>query len=322
MNVLIIGGTGFLGYHATHEFLRRGHTVTVVARRPPAPDLFPASVTVKLADLNRLPDEEVRALASGKDAVVYAAGVDAATPVTGPSAFDFFYQENAVATKRFFTLARQSGVKRGVLINSYFSYFDKTWPEMGLSEHHPYIRSRREQVKESLAASLPDLELMILELPWVFGATPGRPPKWKFFVNYVRSPWPLLFCAGGTNMAAISTVTRAIVHAIEHGQGGATYLVGGENLTWTDFLARLSKITGTHKPIITVPTQLVRFLIRIYQALHSLRGKEGGLRPAQFVDFLTAKSFFDPDPAQLALGYEPGELEQALQDTVRAATGS
>ena len=34
--MLIIGGTGFLGYHATLELLTRGHEVTVVGL-PPAP---------------------------------------------------------------------------------------------------------------------------------------------------------------------------------------------------------------------------------------------------------------------------------------------
>ncbi len=33
MRVLIIGGTGFLGYHATRELSERGHDVTAVGLR-------------------------------------------------------------------------------------------------------------------------------------------------------------------------------------------------------------------------------------------------------------------------------------------------
>ena len=75
MNVLVIGGTGFVGYHAVQEFLRRGHCVTVLALPPmPTDDLLPPDVIIRLADLNELPDEDVRALLQGQDALVYGQG--------------------------------------------------------------------------------------------------------------------------------------------------------------------------------------------------------------------------------------------------------
>jgi nucleoside-diphosphate-sugar epimerase len=213
-----------------------------------------------------------------------------------------------------------AGVKRGVLLNSYFSYFDRTRPEMHLADNHPYIRSRREQAKESLAASLPDLELMVLELPWVFEATPGRPPSWKFFVKYAQSPWPLFFTEGGTNMIAVPHVAQAIVNAIEHGKGGETYLVGDENVTWREFLTRLSKLAGKPKNVITIPTPLARLLIGGFQMFRTLQGKSGGLVPGKFVGFQTSNTFFDPAPSRQALGYGQGGLDQAFQDTIRAAS--
>ncbi len=77
MHVLVVGGTGFLGYHAVEEFLRRHYLVTVLALPPlPTPDLLPAKVVTKLVDLNSLDDDNLRRLLEGKDAVVYAAGAD------------------------------------------------------------------------------------------------------------------------------------------------------------------------------------------------------------------------------------------------------
>lgn len=75
--VFIVGGTGFLGYHAVRELLKRGHQVTILALPPlPAVGLFPAGVKIQLADLNTLTDDEVTNLLRGQDAVVYAAGAD------------------------------------------------------------------------------------------------------------------------------------------------------------------------------------------------------------------------------------------------------
>ena len=77
MQCLIIGGTGFLGYHAALELLRRGHRVSVLALPPlSAADLLPPQVQVTLADLNVLSDADLQALLAGHDAVVYAAGAD------------------------------------------------------------------------------------------------------------------------------------------------------------------------------------------------------------------------------------------------------
>ncbi len=36
MNVFMVGGTGFLGYHAVRELQKRGHRVTLLAL-PPLP---------------------------------------------------------------------------------------------------------------------------------------------------------------------------------------------------------------------------------------------------------------------------------------------
>lgn len=60
--------------------------------------------------------------------------------------------------------------------SSYFAYFDRIWPEMRLAEHHPYIRSRKGQEAQSLEAAMPDLQLCILQLPYIFGSMPGRAP--------------------------------------------------------------------------------------------------------------------------------------------------
>ncbi|MEP7286987.1 MAG: NAD-dependent epimerase/dehydratase family protein [Chloroflexota bacterium] len=321
MNVLIIGGTGFLGYHATKEFIQRGHSVTVLARSPVTiPNLFPPTVQVKLADLNQLSDEAVQELVAGHQAVVYAAGANANRAVPKP-AYDYFYTENVKYTARFFKLARMAGAKRGVLLGSYFCYFDRLWPEMRLAEHHPYIRSRKEQEQESLNAALPDLELMILEIPYVFGAMPGRIPSWSPLIKYVNSPFPLFFTHGGTNMIAAKHVAEAIAGAIEQGTSGERYVIGEENVTWSDLLKRLGEMMGKHKQVITIPTPLVKAILRAVEFRTASRNLEGGLHPGEYAKFQTTNTFFDPAPSRLALNYGQGGLNQAFQDTIRACIG-
>ena len=318
MQILIVGGTGFIGYHAVMEALRRGHQVQVLALPPmPADDLFPQDVEVVLADLNLLSDEDLLEYLNKQDAVVFAAGADDRTIPKVP-AYRFFFEANVLSCQRLFSLARRAEVRRGVLIGSYFAHFDRIWTDMRLSFHHPYIRSRQEQKKRSLEAALPDLELMVLELPYVFGSMPGRIPLWKPLINYIRSPFPLFYTTGGTNMIAVKHVAGAIVGALEKGKGGERYLVGDENVTWVDLLNRLSLMMDCRKRVITLPPFIVHTAMHTIRFYHKLHGKEAGLDPVAFVKIQMMNTFFDPSPSRKKLGYGQGGLDEALQDTVSA----
>jgi nucleoside-diphosphate-sugar epimerase len=316
--VVVIGGTGFLGYYAVKEFIRRGHSVTIVAL-PPLPEegLFPKEVNIILANIDKLDDSSIMDILKGHDAIVFAAGADDRVIPRAP-AYEFFYQANVRSCKRVLSLARQSGIKRGVILSSYFLHFDRTWPEEKLSEHHPYIRSRKEQAQQSMDVSLPDLQLMILELPYIFGSMPGRTPLWKPLIGYINSRYPLFYMRGGTNMIAVEHVGEAIVGAIEKGKAGHSYTVGDENLTWVEFLERILSILGKKKRIVILPTWTVRLGLRLVELHHRLRGRESGLDPVRFAAIQTRNTFFDPAPAAEELGYGRGNLEEAFKDTVEA----
>ena len=47
LNILVLGGTGFLGPHMVREALRRGHTVTLFNRARSNTSLFPDLETIK-----------------------------------------------------------------------------------------------------------------------------------------------------------------------------------------------------------------------------------------------------------------------------------
>jgi len=316
--VIVVGGTGFLGYYAVKEFVRRGHSVTIVAL-PPLPEegLFPKEVNIILANIDKLDDSSIIDILKGHDAIVFAAGADDRVIPRAP-AYEFFYQANVRSCKRVLSLARQSGIKRGVVLSSYFLYFDRIWPEERLSEYHPYIRSRKEQAQQSMDVSMPDLQLMILELPYIFGSMPGRTPLWKPLIDYVNSRYPLFYMRGGTNMIAVEHVGEAIVGAIEKGKGGHSYTVGDENLTWVEFLERILRILGKKKRIVILPTCVVRLMLRVVGLQHRLRGRESGLDPDRFAAIQTRNTFFDPAPTAEELGYGRGNLEEAFKNTLKA----
>ena len=318
MHILIIGGTGFIGYHATLAFHNRGHQVSVLALPPlPVEGIDPPDVEFHLVDMNHLRDADLLSLLHGKDAIVFAAGADDRSLPKAP-AYPFFYRANVASCGRIVKLAREAGVKRGTIIGSYFAHFDRSWPELELKEHHPYIRSRIEQVICAQKAARPGLALTVLELPFVFGAMPGRTPMWAPLIRFLQSPLPLFFPRGGTNMISIEHVAEAIVGAIDFGQAGDIYLVGDENLPYADLLERLMVFTGKKKSILTLPNWITRLGTEGIRMNHWLRGRESGLDPGSFTALLTAETYFDPSTSRVALGYGQGGLDRALKETVEA----
>jgi len=318
MKVLIIGGTGFLGYHATIELLKHDHEVSIVGL-PPAPPsgLFPPVVQIHLCDIAQLADDELISLFRGKDALIFAAGVDDRTTPKKP-AYPFFVKHNVESVKRVFTLARQAGVSRGIVLGSYFAYFDRLWPEMRLAEQHPYIRSRVEQAKTAIAAGQDKMSISILELPYIFGSMPGRVPLWKPLIKYILSPFPLFYPAGGTTCVTVHLVAQAICGAVERGKPGKCYPIGGENLTWVQLLGLIGKLGGGPKKIITLPKWLVKFGALILSLMHMLQGKESGLEPVTFIDLQTKETFIDSGETRAELGYSMEDLTSALVETIRA----
>jgi nucleoside-diphosphate-sugar epimerase len=316
--VFVVGGTGFLGYHAIQEFLAKGWNVTAVGL-PPAPpaDLYPSTVEVVLKNIDLATDAELLDLLRGHDGLVFAAGLDDRHVLMKP-AYDKFYQANVVALKRLLYHAKEAGVKRVVVMGSYFAYFHRVWPELRLAEQHPYIRSRVEQ--EQVATSIPGLDGMVLELPYIFGAmpVPGWKSLWTPLVKYLRAAPMVFYTAGGTACISATVAGRAIVAALARGEAGQCYPISQENLTWREMLMRLAIADQRQVRVVTMPTWAVTAGMFGVMFSHQLQRREGGLDMRYFAKLQTAKTFIDPEIARRALGFELDNLDDAFRKTVDA----
>ena len=178
MNVLIFGGTGLLGSAAAQIFIDRGHHVKTIAL-PPLPEgaPIPKEMEIEFGNFLELSDEQLEAAMTGMDAFVYAAGVDERVEFPAP-VYDAYKKYNIDPVDRCLAMAKKCGVKRCVVLGSYFSWLAKTHPEMDLCAKHPYIRSRIDQEKVAAKYADENMGVGVLELPYIFGTQPGRRPVW------------------------------------------------------------------------------------------------------------------------------------------------
>ena len=255
MKVLIIGGTGLLGSEAAKELIRRGHEVSSIALPPiPTGAQLPPEMDIQFGNYMEMNDDALQERLKGCEGFVFAAGVD--ERIEGPPPiYEMFKKYNITPLERLLRLAKESGVRHAVVCGSYFSHFDKIWPEKQLSRWHPYIRSRREQETMSLSFADEGFDVAVLELPYIFGAQPGRKPVWVFLVEMIRGmKRATLYPKGGTAMVTVRQVGQAIAGALERSRGGRCYPIGYYNMTWKEMLRIVHQYMGCQdKRIVTIP---------------------------------------------------------------------
>jgi len=320
MKIIIVGGTGFLGYHAMLVALERGYSVDALAIDDiELGDWYPGEVNVRYGDVFELSEDELGKHFTGYDSMVYAVGPDDRITPPAPS-YEFFHNRLVVSCGKAVTAARRAGVRKCVILSSYFAYFDRICPEKELSKRHPYIRCRVEQAERAIAAGGDKTAVIILELPYIFGSMPNRIPLWKdvFLDRFLKSKI-IFFPKGGTNMIAVEHVGEAIIGALEQGMHGKRYVVGDENHSYKEMLHMMFSAVGMHKKIINIPRFTAVIAGTVINRRWRKKGLEGGLDARYLMrDILTHDLFFDPSDTAEKLGYGRGGLKESIISTMKA----
>ena len=318
MKIFVVGGTGFLGYHTIQALTKKGHSAVTIALPPmPAPELLPEGVQCELGNMNEMSDDYLVELMRGCDGLVFAAGKDERIVPEAP-AYPFFRKANVDDCVRMIHIGVRAGVKRAVVLNSYFATFARRWPELEMARWHPYVRSRIEQAQEAIAAGGPNMDVMILELPYIFGTMPGRTPLWTIFTDMFLAQRVVYYTSGGSACITAKQVGQAVVGALEQGRAGERYPIGWKNLTWKELYAKFVEYMGVQRKLRHAPKWLAKLFAHNMLARERRKGKEAGSNPVHFMETQCRETFIDPEPAMTELGYEPDDLDAAIADSVRA----
>jgi len=317
--VVVIGGTGLLGYHTTLELVSTGYQVTSVALPPmPAEDLFPDGVTSVLGNITQMSDDEVRELFAGAYAVFYAAGADERITPPAPAA-RFFYVENVLPTQRVARLAREAGVKKFVLYGSYTARFAEEWPDLGYRTRNGYPRVRLLQEEVACMEGAGAMDVMTLRLPYIFGTMPGRMPLWQMFIDLVRSQPEVIPVQGGsTSAVTVGQVAQAAVGAMEHGEHEGRYAINTYDLTYEEFHRIICEELGRDPQQVTVvPFEAVVPALEAFDAQAAEAGLEHGIHMVDSTAFQARAAVTDPAETVDLLHIRDESVPDAIRATLR-----
>lgn len=308
-NVFIAGGTGFLGYYSAQLFLRKGVAVSTIAldEHINENEWFPKEIKLSYGDLFAMSEDEILEKLEGKnfDTFVYGLGPDDRMTPNAP-AYEFFHERLVTQCAKICMAAKRAGIRRCIIMNSYFSHFDRIWNGK-LSANHPYIKCRREQAKTIIELGEEDiLDVMIIELPYIFGEMPGRSPIWKdVFVERFKKMPAIFFPGGGTTSIHVTGVAECIVAAAFNGEHGKSYLPASENIKFKHMIKYMMASAGFPKKFIRIPACVGYLAGLSLISKDKKHGRESGLHLAKIMtDILSKDLFADLEKTKIELKYD------------------
>ena len=336
MKVFLVGGTGLLGCTAANELIKRGHKVKAIAL-PPIPVGAPVSkeMDLELYDINKKSDAELEKMLKGCDCFIFASGIDERDERPHP-VYDWYVKYNVKPLQRILPIAKKVGVKKAVVLGSYFSMlvkdeygYHQKMPK-GLLERNPYIRARvlQEKVVEEMVDE--NFDACVLELPYIFGTLPGIKPVWTILIEQIASMDKLKFTMypkGGTAMLTVDQVAQTIAGAAEklgnEFKGFHAWPIGMYNLTWKEFLRIVydARGMGKNRKIISVPSWLMKMGMGKTIKEYKRKGIESGLDPKYLPNIMNLNLFIDNSITK-SLGVEEADIEAAIFDSVKVSVAS
>ena len=242
-NILILGGTGFVGRHLCEQLQRAGHRVTVAtrqARRAQAVQHLPL-VTVRV--FNARHGDDMAQLVAGHDAVVNLVAILHGSARAFHAAHVEWPQQLAAA-------CQAAGVRRLVHVSA-----------LGASAQAGSVYQRtKAQGEAALAAAAhtgAGLDLTVLRPSVIFGAG----DRFLTLFGRMQAVLPVVPLAGADTRFQpiwVDDVAHAIVHALATPAtvGQTVELVGPDVLTLADLVRLAGRATGHPRPVLGLPLAL------------------------------------------------------------------
>jgi len=315
--VLVTGASGFLGSAIAAALRARGDGVRVLVR--------PSSARANLDPADALCVGDLRDRASLKAALkgvrfLFHAAADYRLWAKDP---DEIARNNVEGTRLIMEEALKAGVERIVYTSSVATL--KLADGAAATEDNPLAEGEAiGAYKQSKVAAERLVEAMVRRdrLPAVIvnPSTPIGPrdvkptPTGRIIVEAASGRMPA-FVDTGLNLAHVDDVAAGHLAALERGQVGERYILGGDNVLLADMLADIARLVGRRPPTLKLPRTMLYPLACAAELMASVRGVEpfitiDGLRMARH------HMFFDDAKARRELGYVSRPYREGLSDAI------
>jgi len=279
LRVYVSGATGFVGSHVARELRERG-----------------AEVRDERVDLSDR--EGLERVIDGCEAVVHVAAL-----YSYEAPESEFERVNVEGTRTILAAALGKGVRR-FLFTSTAGTCGPVPGRVATEEDEPpawelsvpYKRTKLESERLALAAGA-----VVVNPTTPVGDGDAKPtPTGQMIEDVASGRIRGYVSTTGLNVVDVRDVAQGHALALERGEAGERYLLGGVNLSLEELFGVIADLARRPRPQLRVPYPL------------AVAAAKAGFANADEVKLARIPMFFSSEKARSRLGYEPGPVEPAL----------
>ena len=305
--VAVTGANGFVGAQVVRALVGRGRAVVALCGCD-VDDANLASVAVERRALDLLDPASVRAALAGCDEVVHSAACYA---FWLPDARQF-YRVNVDGTRHVLEAARAQGCRKLV----YTSTGATLAPDTAHAAGH-YRASKAQGEALVLRAAAEGFPAVVVHPTTVLGPGDRRPtPTGTLIVHFLNGHMKA-YLEMAQNVVHVADVGLGHALALERGQTGAHYVLGGDNLSMRALLDLLAELTGLRAPRLALPNRLVHALGAANEWLSDHVTHRPPLVAREAALHARDGRPFDVTKTREELGFSPRGAREVLADAVR-----
>lgn len=317
--ILLTGGAGFIGSNVVRILRQRYPQAKLRVMHLPGENLENLAgmddVERMAGDITR-PEDCDRAVA-GRDVVFHLAAIYA---LWLPD-MSLMHRVNVDGTRNILAACVKHGVRRVVYTSSAVCYCGhgldvESTEKSSFSYHdHPYSVSKWEAHKVAETFALDGLDLVIVCPAAPLGPGDiGPTPTGRMITDVFTLPVPLAV-KSRLNFIDVRDCAMGHVLALEKGRTGQSYLLGGNNYTYSDMLRRVLRICGHPQRVIELPAPLLYPIAHLMEFWANRTRKPPLVTPAE-VDQARKGLVCNAAKARAELGLSVRPLDETLRDAV------
>jgi dihydroflavonol-4-reductase len=318
--VLVTGASGFVGSAVAKTLTEAGFNVCALVRKT-SPRGHLNGVPVEFAEGDLRDAESVRRAMAGVRHVFHVAA-DYRLWARDPREIS---EVNVEGTRTIMSEALRANVERVVYTSSVATLtlnaegkpVDETLPLTEAKAIGAYKRSKvaAERLVEAMIAN-DKLPAIIVNPSTPIGPRDVKPtPTGRIIVETATGRVPG-FVDTGLNLVHVDDVAAGHLAALRKGQIGERYILGGENVAFSDMLADICAMVDRKPPRWRFPIPMVMPIAYAAEGWARVSGREpfvtrDGLRMARY------RMFFSAAKAERELGYRARPYREGLADAVK-----
>lgn len=319
MTTLLTGATGFVGAAVARMLLSRGEKLRVLVR-PTSNRKNIADLDVEIVEGDLLQPETLKPACENIQHLYHVAA-DYRIWTRHP---DQMMRANIDGSHHLLKAATEAGAKKIVYTSSVAvlgihkdgSPANEDSP-VGLEDMvGVYKRSKflAEQAVDQLIAD--GAPIVIVNPSTPIGPRDVKPtPTGRILVEAATGKMPA-FVETGLNVAHVDDVAQGHLLAMDRGEIGQRYILGGEDLSLREILQIVCQHVDRKPPTISLPHDLVLPIAWVAEAWTKLTGGDEPFATVDGINMARKKMYFSSDKARQALGYQPRSGREAIIDAL------